>query len=50
MEVLILKTALHGCWEGFQERVLRLYEQNAPPELIRQRIGDYVRRWKRMVR
>ena len=31
---------------AFQERVLRLYEQNAPPEVIRRRIGDYVRRWK----
>ena len=36
-----------SCWEGFQERVLRLYEQNALPEVIRQRIGEYVRRWKR---
>jgi hypothetical protein len=35
--------------EGFQERVVRLYEQDAPPEEIRQRIGQYVRRWKRWV-
>ena len=34
---------------AFQERVLRLYEQNALPEVIRQRVEDYVRRWKRWV-
>jgi hypothetical protein len=26
--------------------VLRLQKQNAPPEVIRQRIGSYFRRWK----
>jgi hypothetical protein len=36
-----------SAWEGFQERALRLYEQNAPPEIIRQRIGQYVQRWMR---
>jgi len=36
--------------ERFQERVVGLYEQNAPPKEIRQRIGQYVRRWKRWVR
>jgi hypothetical protein len=36
-------------WEAFQERVVRLYEQDAPPEEIRQRIGQYVRRWRRWV-
>lgn len=38
-----------SAWEGFQERALRLYEQNAPPEIIRQRIGQYVQRWMRWV-
>lgn len=38
-----------SCWKGFEERVLRLYEQNAPPDVIRQRIGDYARRWMRWV-
>ena len=38
-----------SCWEGLQERVVRLYEQDAPPEVIRQRGGDYVRRWMRWV-
>jgi hypothetical protein len=33
-------------WERFQERVARLYEQNAPPEEIRQGVEQYVRRWK----
>ena len=27
---------------GFQQRMLRFSEKNAPPELIRQRIGNYV--------
>lgn len=36
-----------SAWEGFQERVARLYEQNAPLEDIRRRIEQYVRRWKR---
>jgi hypothetical protein len=30
--------------EALQERVVRLYEQDAPPEEIRHRIGQYVRR------
>jgi hypothetical protein len=33
-------------WEAFQERVARLYEQNAPQEEILRRIEQYVRRWK----
>ena len=36
-------------WEAFQERVARLYEQNAPQEEILRRIGQYVRRWQRWV-
>ena len=35
-----------SAWQGFQERVARLYEQDAPPAEIRRRIGQYVRRWK----
>jgi hypothetical protein len=31
-------------WEAFQQRLARLYEQNAPREEIRRRIGQYVRR------
>ena len=38
-----------SAWEAFQERVVRLYEQDAPPQEVRQRIGQYVRRWKRWV-
>jgi hypothetical protein len=38
-----------SAWEGFQERVVRLYEHDAPLEEIRQRVGQYVRRWKRWV-
>jgi retron-type reverse transcriptase len=38
-----------SAWERFQERVVRLYEQDAPPEEIRRRIGQYVRRWKQWV-
>lgn len=34
-------------WEAFQERVARLYEQNAPLEDIRRAVEQYVRRWKR---
>jgi hypothetical protein len=37
-------------WEAFQERVARLYEQNAPQEEILRRIEQYVRRWKQWVR
>ena len=37
-------------WETFQERVARLYEQNAPQEEILRRIEQYVRSWKRRVR
>jgi len=33
-------------WQSFQERVARLYEQDAPPKDIRSRVGQYVRRWK----
>jgi retron-type reverse transcriptase len=36
-------------WEAFQERVARLYEQNAPLEEIRRGVEQYVRRWKRWV-
>ena len=36
-----------SAWEGFQERVVRLYEQGAPQEETKRRIGQYVRRWKR---
>ena len=36
-------------WDGFRERVVRLYEQDAPLEETRRRIGQYVRRWKRWV-
>ena len=38
-----------SAWQGFQERVVRLHEQDAPLEEIRRRIGQYVRRWKRWV-
>ena len=38
-----------SAWEGFQERMVRLYEQDAPPEEARRRIEQYVRRWKRRV-
>lgn len=38
-----------SAWQGFQERVARLYEQDAPPEEARRRIGQYVRRWRRWV-
>jgi hypothetical protein len=38
-----------SAWEGFRECVVRLYEQDAPPEEIRRRIGQYVRRWKQWV-
>jgi RNA-directed DNA polymerase len=34
-------------WEAFRGRVARLYEQDAPQEEIRRRIGQYVRRWER---
>ncbi|MGD1092890.1 MAG: reverse transcriptase domain-containing protein [Bryobacteraceae bacterium] len=36
-------------WDGFQERVARLYEQDAPQQETRRRIGQYVRRWRRWV-
>ena len=36
-----------SAWEAFPGRVARLYEQDAPPEEILRRIGQYVRRWKR---
>ena len=39
-----------SAWRGFQERVARLYEQDAPPEEIRRRIEQFVRRWTRWVR
>jgi hypothetical protein len=35
-----------SAWQGFQERVARLYEQDAPQDEIRRRIEQYVRRWK----
>ena len=38
-----------SAWQGFQERVARLYEQDAPPDEIRRRIEQYVRRWTRWV-
>jgi hypothetical protein len=38
-----------SAWQGFQERVARLYEQDAPAEKVRRRIEQYVRRWKRWV-
>lgn len=31
---------------GFQERTVRLYEQDGPPEEIRRPVGQYVRPWK----
>jgi hypothetical protein len=37
-------------WDAFQERVARLYEQNAPLEEIRRGVELlYVRRWNRWV-
>jgi hypothetical protein len=33
-----------SAWEAFQERVARLYEQNAPQEEILRRMEQYVRR------
>src|ERR1022692_3214709 len=39
-----------SAWQGFQERVARLYEQNAPLEEIRRGVEQYVRRWRRWVR
>ena len=36
-------------WIAFQERVARLYEQNAPPEKVRRSVELYVRRWRRWV-
>jgi hypothetical protein len=36
-----------SAWDGFLERIGRLYEQDAPQEEIRRRIGQYVRRWQR---
>ena len=38
-----------SAWQRFQERVARLYEQDAPQDEIRRRIEQYVRRWKRWV-
>ncbi|SPE26736.1 conserved hypothetical protein [Candidatus Sulfopaludibacter sp. SbA3] len=38
-----------SAWEAFRERVVRLYEQNAPREELPVRIERYVRRWKRWV-
>ena len=35
---------------AFQERLLRLYEQDAPWESLQRRVGDYVRRWQQWVR
>src|ERR1017187_3243489 len=39
-----------SAWEAFQERVARLYEQNAPLEEIRRGVEQYVRRWSQWVR
>lgn len=36
-------------WARCQDRVARLYEQDASPEETRRRIGRYVRRWKQYV-
>src|ERR1035441_1556388 len=36
-------------WDAFQERLVRLYEQDAPLEEIRRGVEAYVRRWKRWV-
>jgi hypothetical protein len=38
-----------SAWNGFRERVARLYEQNAPLEVIRRGVELYVRRWMRWV-
>lgn len=38
-----------SAWQAFQERVARLYEQNAPQEEILRRVELYVRRWERWV-
>jgi hypothetical protein len=38
-----------SAWQGFRGRVARLYEQNAPLEVIRRGVEQYVRRWKRRV-
>jgi hypothetical protein len=37
-------------WDAYQERVARLYEQNAPLEEIQRGVEQYVERWKRWVR
>lgn len=36
-------------WDAFQERVVRLYERDEPPEEIRRLVGQYVRRWRSWV-
>jgi hypothetical protein len=36
-------------WAAFQERLARLYEQNAPLEEIRRGVELYVRHWRRWV-
>jgi hypothetical protein len=36
-------------WDAFQERLVRLYEQNAPLEETRRGVETYVRRWKQWV-
>lgn len=35
--------------QNFEERKARLYEQNARPEVIRERVELYVRRWRQWV-
>ena len=35
--------------QNFEERKARLYEQNAPPEVIRKRVELYIRRWRQGV-
>ncbi len=38
-----------SAWQGFQERLARLYEQDAPREETRRQIELYVGRWKQWV-
>ena len=35
-----------SAYAAFQERLVRLYEQNATPDELRRRVGQYVRRWR----
>ena len=36
-------------WDAFQERLVRLYEQNASLDFVQRSVELYVRRWKRWV-